>query len=126
MPTFCVWHAPPLLLTCTACRPEMLHGRHRDTIPLGMAACSTLTEISVHGSGHRCRYVYAAIMEPSRTTGAFTGVVKLDLQAAAAGRSAEAGRIEHGGARLGGECVFVPAASGPQGATQEAMPGRAV
>ena len=68
------------------------------------------------GAGHRCRYVYAAIMEPSRTTGAFTGVVKLDLQAAAAGRPAEAGRIEHGGARLGGECVYVPSPSGPQGA----------
>ncbi len=67
-------------------------------------------------AGHRCRYVYAAIMNPRRTTGAFTGVVKLDLEAAAAGRPAEAGVIKHGGARLGGECVFVPATSGPQGA----------
>lgn len=55
-------------------------------------------------------------MNPRRTTGAFTGVIKLDLEAAAAGRPAEAGVIEHGGARLGGECVFVPATSGPQGA----------
>ena len=62
-------------------------------------------------------------MEPSRTTGAFTGVVKLDLQAAAAGRPAEAGRIEHGGARLGGECVFVPSPSGPQGAPRGAACG---
>ncbi|KAK9839226.1 hypothetical protein WJX81_002592 [Elliptochloris bilobata] len=66
-------------------------------------------------TGHRSRYVYAAIMDPSRTTGAFTGVVKFDLQAAAAGRPAEAGRVEHSGARLGGECVFVPASSGSQG-----------
>ena len=62
-------------------------------------------------------------MEPSRTTGAFTGVVKLDLQAAAAGRPAEAGRIVHGGARLGGECVFVPSPSGPQGAPRGAACG---
>lgn len=85
-----------------------------------VAWLSELHVLSPAGAGHRCRYVYAAIMEPSRTTGAFIGVVKLDLQAAAAGRPAEAGRIEHGGARLGGECVFVPSPSGPQGATRGA------
>lgn len=58
--------------------------------------------------GRPSRYVYVASLQPDkRRIPMFVGIVKFDLQAGP-GESSIAGRILHGGARLGGEAVFVP------------------